>query len=72
MPLTARSRFDAASVVALKMQHHARRLEIKFADADGIEHVVSLPIAAALELAQFIGDTSDFVTRLKRPGASSG
>jgi hypothetical protein len=72
MPLTARSRFDAASVVALKTRNDARRLEIRFADAGGTEHVVSLPMAAALELAKFISDASGFMTRLKRPGASSG
>jgi glutamine synthetase len=65
-------RFDAATVVALKMQHKARRLEIRFADAGGMEHVVSLPIEAAQELAKFISDASGFMARLKRPGASSG
>jgi hypothetical protein len=65
-------RVDAATVVALKMQHNTRRLEIRLADAGGAEHVVSLPIEAALELAKFISDASGFMTRLKRPGASSG
>jgi len=70
--LTPKSRFDAATVVALKTQHNARRLEITLADDAGIQHVVSLPAAAAAELAQFIADASGFMTRLKRPGGSSG
>ena len=65
-------RFDAATVVALKMQHSARRLEIRFADAGGTEHAVSLPFEAALELAKFISDASGFMTRLQHPGASAG
>jgi len=70
--LTPKSRFDAATVVALKTQHNARRLEITLADDAGIQHVVSLPLAAAAELAQFIADASGFMTRLKRPADSSG
>jgi hypothetical protein len=69
---TGKSRFDSAKVVALKMQNDARRLEIKFADAAGTEHIVSLPIPAAVELATFIGDACSFMTRLKsRPQPSS-
>jgi hypothetical protein len=64
--MSRKSRFDAATIVALKMQNDARRLEMKFADAGGIEHVVSLPIEAAVQLAKFISDASGFMTRLKR------
>jgi hypothetical protein len=70
--LTAKSRFDAATVVALKMHHGAQRLEIKFADEAGTEHVVSLPTPAAMELAKFISDAARFMRRLKkRPRSSS-
>jgi hypothetical protein len=58
-------------VVALKMQNEARRLEIKLVDAGGTEHVVSLPIPAALELASFISDACSFMTQLKRSRTSS-
>jgi hypothetical protein len=64
--LPAKSRFDAATVVALKMQHGAQRLEIRFADEAGTEHVVSLPTPAAMELARFISDSSRFMRRLKK------
>ena len=71
MPLTAKSRFDAATVVALKMQNDVRRLEIKLADASGAEHVVSLPIPAAQELAMFISDACSFMKKLQeRPQRS--
>jgi len=63
----AHSRFDAAKVVALKIRNPERRLEIRVADANGTEHVVSLPMPAAVELAQFILDACSFLTRLKRP-----
>jgi len=72
VPLTAKSRFNAARVVALKTRNDARRLEIKFADNAGIEHVVSLPIPAAMELAKFISDACSFMTQLKqRPRPAS-
>ena len=72
MPLTSKSKFDAETVVALKMQNDVRRLEIKFADGAGVEQVVSLPIAAAVELAKFMSDACSFMTRLKsRPQPSS-
>jgi hypothetical protein len=71
--LSDKSRFDAATVVALTMQNDARRLEIKLADAGGSEHVVSLPIPAAVDLAKFVLDACSFMTRLKqRPDPSAG
>jgi hypothetical protein len=66
MPLRASSRFNAQAVVALKLHNDAQRLEIKFTDAVGAEHVVSLPAAVGLELAGFISDASQFMLRLKR------
>jgi hypothetical protein len=64
-------RFDADRVVALKVQNKARRLEVRLADERGAEHVVSLPIPAALELARFILDACSFMTRLKRRSRGS-
>lgn len=73
MSLTAKSRFDATGVTALKMNNEARRLEVRFVDAARVEHVVSLPIPAALELAQFIADACSFMQRLKqRPHDAPG
>jgi hypothetical protein len=58
-------RLDADKVVALKTQNKRQRLEIRLADAGGVEHVVSLPIPAAIELAKFILDACSYMTRLK-------
>jgi hypothetical protein len=71
--LTTKSTFDAATVVALKMLTDPRRVEIRFVDAEGTEHTVSLPVAAAVELAKLTLDASSFMTRLKEgPPPSSG
>jgi hypothetical protein len=40
-------------------------MEIRFVDDAGTEQVVSLPVAAALELARLTLDASAFLTRLK-------
>lgn len=66
MPLTEQSRFDAASVVALKMRNDVRLLEIRLVDAQGAEHTVSLPIPAGVELAGFLTAACSFMTRFKR------
>ena len=83
MSLTTKKTFDAATVVALKMLKDTRRLEIQFVDDAaaeqarelevgddaGVEHVVSLPVPAAVELARLTLDASEFLTRLKEgPG----
>lgn len=49
----------------------ANRLEMRFADERGGEHVVSLPLPAAVELAQFIHDACAFLERLKRGARGS-
>ena len=67
MSLATKKTFDAATVVALKMQSDMRRMEITFVDDAGIEQVVSLPVPAALELAKLTLDASAFMTRLKKP-----
>ena len=58
-------------MVALKLQNGARLLEIRFADAAGAEHLVSLPITQAVELAKFIADASTFMAQLKRRAGPS-
>ena len=65
MSLAIKKTFDAATVVALKMQSDMRRMEIRFVDDAGIEQTVSLPVPAALELARLTLDASAFMTRLK-------
>jgi hypothetical protein len=70
MPSSA-SPFNAAKVVAVKMLNDSRRLEIRLADATGVEHVISLPLLAAVELAQLTLDASHFMTRLKYGPAPS-
>jgi hypothetical protein len=71
VPLTAESTFNAETVIALKLQNGARRLDIRFVDAAGAQHVVSLPIAQAAELAKFITDASTFMAQLKRRAGPS-
>ena len=83
MPISAKPTFDAATapssaspfnaarVVAVKMLNDSRRLEIRLADAAGVEHVISLPLLAAVELAQLTLDASHFMTRLKYGPAPS-
>ena len=66
MASTGKSQFEAVSVVALKLHSETQRLEIKFVDANGMEHIVSLPSSAALELASFINEAAGFLSRLKR------
>jgi hypothetical protein len=88
MPSSAKPDFDATTapdsvepafagtrVVAVKMLNGSRRLEIRLADPDGVEHVVSLPLLAAVELAQLTLNASHFMTRLKygpAPSCASG
>lgn len=66
MSLPGNSRFEAETIVALKLINDIQRLEIRFADAAGVQHVVSVPAAVALELAAFISDASRLLPRRKR------
>jgi len=61
--LARRSKLDADKLVALKIQNPARRLEIRLLDARGVEHVVSLPIPVAQELATLISDACSFIRK---------
>lgn len=72
MAPTTKSRFNADAVICLKLQVDEHRLEIKFTDASGAEHVVSLPVPAAVDLATFIQDACSFTAQLKgRPKDSA-
>src|SRR3954465_8536608 len=62
---TTKPTFEAATVVALQMLNDTRRMEIRLLDDAGIEQVVSLPVAGAVELARLTLDAFAFVTRLK-------
>ena len=66
MALHAASRFEAETVVTLRVMTESRRLEIKFANTQNTEHIVSLPLPAAMELATFISDISQFLARLAK------
>jgi hypothetical protein len=84
MPSSATPEFDAARapqsveptlsatrVVAVRMLNESRRLELRLADGNGVEHVVSLPLLAAVEVAQLTLNASHFMTRLKHGPAPS-
>jgi hypothetical protein len=79
MPISAKPTFDAgaastfsaAKIVSVKMLNDTHRLEIRLADTAGVEHVISLPLLAAVELAQLTLDASHFMTRLKYGPAPS-
>ena len=55
----------------MKLLNESRRLQIRLAGAEGVEHVVSLPLPAAVELAQLTLDASNFMTQLKYGPAPS-
>ena len=59
MPERPKSRFDAESVRQLATVNEKRRLEMQFRDANQQEHVVSLPLDAAVALARLICDLSE-------------
>ena len=58
MPEGAPSRFDARDVVRVASLHEDGRLEIEFGGPAG-KHIVSLPMAAAVDLGCLICDLSD-------------
>jgi hypothetical protein len=53
------SRFDAKTVVRVATVNEAGRIEIQFSDAEGKDHVVSLPVEAAVELGCLICDAAE-------------
>jgi hypothetical protein len=64
------SRFDAEAVQRLATVNSTRRLEMQFTDAHQREHVVSLPLEAAVALGRLICDLSEGTPLLK--GTSAG
>ena len=66
------SRFDAETVVRLATVNGEKRFEMQFSDAAGKEHLVSLPIEAAVELGCLICDASESAPYLiGRPPAAT-
>ena len=59
MHSNSHSRFDAETVVRLATVNEQRRLEMQFTDAEGKNHVVSLPFTEAVELGCFICEVSE-------------
>lgn len=63
------SRFDAQNVERLATLNETGRMEIQLRDAEGTAHVVSLPLAAAIDLGCLICDVAEstpFLQRRKR------
>lgn len=56
--MTTPSRFDAETVQCLASVNDRRRVEIQFSDGEGT-HVVSLPLAVAIDLGHLICDLSE-------------
>lgn len=67
------SRFDAELVVQVVTLTEKRRLELHLSDASGSTHVVSLPLAVAIELGRLLCDASDaapyLVGGIRRPSS---
>ena len=59
MAANGASRFDADTVVRTATRIDRGRLEIELKDAQGKIHVVSLPLAAAVDLGSLISDVSE-------------
>ena len=53
------ARFEASKVANLKTVNAGRRFEMQFSDSEGHMVVVSLPVAAAVELGCMICDVSE-------------
>lgn len=75
MPEGVPSRFDARDVVRVATLSENGRLEIEFSGPGG-KHIVSVPLAAAIELGCLICDLSDHAPYLvggaRRPPSSRG
>ena len=66
MPERSVSRFEAETVPKLATINERQRLEMRFSDAQSREHVVSLPLDAAVALARLICDLAECTPFLKR------
>jgi hypothetical protein len=65
MPERSVSRFDAEAVPRLATVNATQRLEMQFSDAQSRQHVVSLPLGAAVALARLICDLTEATPFLK-------
>ena len=59
MAKSVKSRFDAEAVVRAATITEQGRFEIELTDSAGKTHVVSLPLAVAVDLGNLIRDVSD-------------
>jgi hypothetical protein len=57
--MPSRSRFDAEEVERLATVNRTGRLEMRFRDRDGHEHILSLPVPAAIALGRLICDVEE-------------
>lgn len=63
------SRFDAKKVRGLAAVSGTGRVEVQFTDAENREHVVTLPVDAAVALGRLICDLSEGTPFLQCKGA---
>jgi hypothetical protein len=57
--MDSKSRFDADRLERLAAINGTGRFEMEFTDRDGVRHVVSLPVSAAVALGRLICDVSE-------------
>ena len=71
--MSTHSRFDAQIILRVATLTEERRFELHLSDEGGRTHVVSLPLAVALELGSLICDASEAAPYLfggiRRPGS---
>jgi hypothetical protein len=68
MPIHPTTTLQVESILGLRTLTESARLEIRLADAEGNEHVLSVPRPVAVELARFIADVAGLLDELeKRP-----
>lgn len=57
--MSIKSRFDAERIERLATINDTGRVEVQFVDGNDQEHVVSVPVPAAVALARLICDVSE-------------
>ena len=71
--MSTHSRFDAQILLRVATLTEERRFELHLSDEGGRTHVVSLPLAVAIELGSLICDASEAAPYLfggiRRPGS---
>ena len=65
--MSNRSRFDAEKIERLAAINRTGRFEMQFTDRNGEQHVVSLPVSAAVALGRLICDVSEKTPFLPGP-----